>query len=86
MARRLRKSVAQGAMPPLVLVVDDCRAAYDRMRAHGAAFSQEHVARYVRAEAGFPDSQTPYYEKLIKKSIFCHFAPFQYDVLIERQI
>ncbi len=31
-AQTLREIVAKGAMPPLVLVVDDCRAAYDRMR------------------------------------------------------
>ena len=29
----LHELVAKGAMPPLVLVVDDCRAAYERMRA-----------------------------------------------------
>src|SRR6185369_15235268 len=34
-AQTLRELVAKGAMPPLVLVVDDCRAAYDRMRAGG---------------------------------------------------
>ena len=33
-------------MPPLVLVVDDCRAAYDRMRARGVEFTQEPVERY----------------------------------------
>ena len=31
-AQTLSEMVAKGAMPPLVLVVDDCRAAYDRMR------------------------------------------------------
>ena len=31
-AQTLREIVAKGAMPPLVLVVPDCRAAYDRMR------------------------------------------------------
>ena len=30
-AQTLREIVAKGAMPPLVLVVNDCRAAYDRM-------------------------------------------------------
>ena len=34
-AQALREIVAKGAMPPLVLVVDDCRAAYERMRARG---------------------------------------------------
>ena len=31
-AQTVRAIVAKGAMPPLVLTVDDCRAAYDRMR------------------------------------------------------
>src|SRR5438067_8191351 len=30
-AQTLDEAVAKGAMPPLVLVVDDCRAAYDEM-------------------------------------------------------
>src|SRR6478736_2455939 len=34
-AQTVREIVAKGAMPPLVLVVDDCRAACTRMRAHG---------------------------------------------------
>jgi uncharacterized protein YdhG (YjbR/CyaY superfamily) len=29
---------------------------------------------------------TRYYESLIRKSIFCHFAPAPFDVIIERQI
>src|ERR1044072_7376245 len=33
-AQTLREVVAKGAMPPLVMLVDDCRAAYDRMHAH----------------------------------------------------
>jgi len=48
-AQTLRAMVAKGAMPPLVLVVDDCRAAYDRMRAKGVEFTQEPV------DAGFRD-------------------------------
>ena len=31
-AQTLREIVAKGAMPPLVLVVDDCRAAYEQLR------------------------------------------------------
>src|SRR4051794_34030570 len=31
-AQGLNEAVAKGAMPPLVLVVDDCRSAYDEMR------------------------------------------------------
>lgn len=47
--------VAKGAMPPLVLVVDDCRAAYDRMRANGVEFTQEPVERFGSVDAGFRD-------------------------------
>ena len=54
-AQTLRAMVAKGAMPPLVLVVDDCRAAYDRMRAQGVEFTQEPVARYGTMDAGFRD-------------------------------
>src|SRR5690242_17046338 len=31
-AQQLNEAVAKGAMPPLVLVVDDCRAAFEEMR------------------------------------------------------
>ncbi len=54
-AQALRAMVAKGAMPPLVLVVDDCRAAYDRMFALGVEFTQEPVARYGTMDAGFRD-------------------------------
>ena len=39
-AETLRAAVAKGAMPPLVLAVDDCRAACDRMRARGVEFTR----------------------------------------------
>ena len=39
-AQAVRAIVAKGAMPPLVLSVDDCRAAYDRMLARGVEFTQ----------------------------------------------
>ena len=51
----LREIVAKGGMPPLVLVVDDCRAAYDRMRARGVEFTQEPVQRYGTVDASFRD-------------------------------
>ena len=51
----VREIVAKGAMPPLVLVVDNCRAAYDRMRARGGEFTQEPVERYGSVDAGFRD-------------------------------
>ena len=54
-AQTLRAMVAKGAMPPLVLVVDDCRAAYDRMLARGVEFTQEPVSRYGTVDAGFRD-------------------------------
>jgi len=43
-AHTMREMVAKGAMPPLVLVVDDCRAAYDKLRARGVEFIQEPIA------------------------------------------
>ena len=54
-AQMLRAIVAKGAMPPLVMVVDNCRAAYDRMRARGVEFTQEPVERYGTVDASFRD-------------------------------
>ncbi len=54
-AQTLQEIVAKGAMPALVLVVDDCRAAYDRMQAVGVEFTQEPVDRYGSVDAGFRD-------------------------------
>lgn len=54
-AQALRAIVAKGAMPPLVLVVDDCRAAYERLRARGVEFTQEPMDRYGTVDAGFRD-------------------------------
>ncbi|QIG47600.1 VOC family protein [Nordella sp. HKS 07] len=54
-AQTLREMVAKGAMPPLVLLVDDCRAAYERLLARGVEFTQEPVARYGSVDAGFRD-------------------------------
>jgi catechol 2,3-dioxygenase-like lactoylglutathione lyase family enzyme len=54
-AQAVREVVAKGAMPPLVLEVDDCRAAYDRMRGRGVEFTQEPVERYGNVDAGFRD-------------------------------
>lgn len=54
-AQALRAIVAKGAMPPLVLRVDDCRAAYERMRGLGVEFTQEPVERYGTVDAGFRD-------------------------------
>jgi len=46
---------AKGAMPPLVLMVDDCRAAWERLRGRGVEFTQEPVDRYGAVDAGFRD-------------------------------
>ena len=54
-ARTLAEIVAKGAMPPLVLAVDDCRAACERLRARGVEFTQEPVDRYGAVDAGFRD-------------------------------
>jgi catechol 2,3-dioxygenase-like lactoylglutathione lyase family enzyme len=54
-AGTVREVVAKGAMPPLVLMVDDCRAAATRMKAKGVEFTQEPVDRYGTVDAGFRD-------------------------------
>ncbi len=51
----LRAMVAKGAMPPLVLAVEDCRDAYARLRAQGVEFTQEPIERYGAIDAGFRD-------------------------------
>lgn len=54
-AQALQALVAKGAMPPLVLEVDDCRQASERMRALGVEFTQEPTDRYGTVDAGFRD-------------------------------
>ena len=54
-ARGLLEAVAKGAMPPLVLVVEDCHATYEAMRARGVEFTQEPIARYGSVDASFRD-------------------------------
>ena len=54
-AQNVSEIVAKGAMPPLVLIVDNCRAAYDRMRNHGVEFTQEPIERYGAVDASFRD-------------------------------
>jgi len=54
-AQALQALVAKGAMPPLVLAVADCRAAYERMRAAGVEFTQEPTERYGAVDASFRD-------------------------------
>jgi catechol 2,3-dioxygenase-like lactoylglutathione lyase family enzyme len=54
-AQTLDTIVAKGAMPPLVLVVDSCEAAYQEMRERGVEFTQEPVERYGSVDASFRD-------------------------------
>ena len=54
-AQSVRAIVAKGAMPPLVLTVSDCRAAYELMRGKGVEFTQEPIDRYGTVDAGFRD-------------------------------
>jgi len=51
----LNELVAKGAMAPLVLAVDDCRVAYERLHAAGVEFTQEPVERYGAVDASFRD-------------------------------
>jgi catechol 2,3-dioxygenase-like lactoylglutathione lyase family enzyme len=54
-AQAAQALVAKGAMPPLVLEVDDCRAMHDTLRARGVEFTQEPIERYGNVDAGFRD-------------------------------
>jgi catechol 2,3-dioxygenase-like lactoylglutathione lyase family enzyme len=54
-AQTLRGMVAKGAMPPLVLSVEDCRGTCARLKALGVEFTQDPVDRYGSVDAGFRD-------------------------------
>ncbi|MBI3438038.1 MAG: VOC family protein [Proteobacteria bacterium] len=54
-AETVNTIVAKGAMPPLVLIVDNCRDAHERMRKAGVEFTQEPVERYGAVDASFRD-------------------------------
>lgn len=54
-AQSLDEAVAKGAMPPLVLMVDDVRGAHERMAGRGVEFTQEPVERYGAVDASFRD-------------------------------
>lgn len=54
-AHTLHEIVAKGAMPPLVFLVDNCIAAYERMSKCGVEFTQEPMERYGTVDAGFRD-------------------------------
>jgi len=54
-AQAVRAILAKGAMPPLVLTVNDCRAMCEQIRAKGVEITQEPVDRYGTVDAGFRD-------------------------------
>lgn len=54
-AETLDTAVAKGAMPPLVLVVADCRSAFAELSARGVEFTQEPVDRFGSVDASFRD-------------------------------
>ena len=54
-AQTVREVVAKGAMPPLVMAVDDCRATCEQMRSRGVEITQEPVERFGTVDAGFRD-------------------------------
>lgn len=54
-ARLLSEMVAKGAMPPLVMVVDNCRSAFELFRSRGVEFTQDPVERFGSVDASFRD-------------------------------
>jgi len=54
-AESVRAIVAKGAMPPLVMSVNNCRAMYELWKGKGVEFTQEPVDRYGNVDAGFRD-------------------------------
>lgn len=54
-AQALQEAVAKGAMPPLVLLVKDCRSAHAEMTGRGVEFTQEPTERYGAVDASFRD-------------------------------
>lgn len=54
-AQTMNEMVAKGAMPPLVLLVADCKAAAEQFKKKGVEFNQEPIARFGSVDAGFRD-------------------------------
>jgi hypothetical protein len=54
-AQALNAIVAKGAMPPLVLTVENCRSEFERLHARGVEFTQEPVERFGSVDASFRD-------------------------------
>jgi catechol 2,3-dioxygenase-like lactoylglutathione lyase family enzyme len=47
--------VARGALPGAIFAVDDCRAAYEELRARGVEFHEEPTERFYGTDAAFRD-------------------------------
>lgn len=54
-AQSIRETLAKGAMPPMLLMVEDCRKAHEAMKARGVEFTQEPTARFGSVDANFRD-------------------------------
>jgi catechol 2,3-dioxygenase-like lactoylglutathione lyase family enzyme len=54
-ARTLHEIVAKGAMPPLVMLVENCRETHERFSAKGVEFTQEPISRFGTVDASFRD-------------------------------
>ena len=54
-AQTLRAAVAKGAMPPLVLTVEDVRATCAQLKSRGVELTQEPVERFGSVDASFRD-------------------------------
>jgi catechol 2,3-dioxygenase-like lactoylglutathione lyase family enzyme len=54
-AESLNEAVAKGAMPPLVLIVEDVRATHEQLASKGVEFTQGPVERYGAVDASFRD-------------------------------
>lgn len=54
-AKTLQEVIAKGAMPPLVLLVDDCQAACDKLRGRGVEITQDPIERYGSIDASIRD-------------------------------
>lgn len=67
-AQALREVLAKGAMPPLVLHVDDCRGAHQELLARGVEFTQEPIERFGAVDAGFRDPSGNGWKMIERKS------------------
>src|SRR3954451_15352634 len=52
---QLRELIAKGAGPGVIFQTDDCRAAYEQLKAAGVEFTQEPVERFYGTDCGLRD-------------------------------